>query len=143
MYGWCNQKKEARYFKLSRIQNIRNTRRAADIFEDSLEAKKSKSKDVEREYSERLKKEYRLVTLTVRIPKKELWRIMDDYKIEENQSSAEAPDGLTTVTFKIPDEVWLVTYLLSFGSSLEVVAPKSVKLALEEEIKRMYQKVFQ
>lgn len=143
LYGWCNQKEEARYFKLSRIQNIRNTRRAADIFEDSLEAKKSKSKDVEREYSERLKKEYRLVTLTVRIPKKELWRIMDDYKIEENQSSSVASDGLTTVTFKIPDEVWLVTYLLSFGSSLEVVAPKSVKLALEEEIKRMYQKVFQ
>ncbi len=134
LYGWCNQKKEPRYFKLSRIQDIKNLQRPMTVFSDSDCAKGQLSED----YVSHLARDFRLVNLVVKVPAEEAYRIMDDYKVDKQEPAGPGEEGMLLLTFQMPDEYWLVSYLLSFGSSLEVIAPEEVRLAVASEVKKMY-----
>ncbi len=135
LYGWCNLKNEARYFKLSRIQNIKKMNTPVTILEKS--AQKTDQQSSTQAYEQKLAQEYKLIELTVQIPAEETYRIMDDYKV----TVQEKKNDKVVLTFQMPDEFWLVSYLLSFGSKMKVLAPARIKNAVEEEIKKMYQGV--
>lgn len=127
LYGWCNLKNEERYFKLSRIQNIVNTGRPIT---KSVKAAESSV----RGYEQKLAQDFKLIELKVKVPNEETFRIMDDYKV----TIIKKTKRFVTLTFQMPEEYWLVSYILSFGSKIKVLAPEKIKISVEKEIERMY-----
>ena len=138
LFGWCNLKKEERYFKLSRIQNIVNTGRA--ITKSEKHAQDSASaviKNKTQDYEKNLEQSFKLIELKVKVPPEEVYRIIDDYKVTIIKKTKTS----VTLTFLAPDEYWLVSYILSFGSKMTVLAPEKIKSKVEKEIKKMYKKL--
>lgn len=133
LYGWCIEKKDARYFKLSRMQHVKNTRRPAQVPVGGV--KKEHTGD----FSDSLVQEVHLVTLVVKVPAAEAYRIMDDYMILRKEPVGAEETGMLLLTFQMQDGYWMLSYLLSFGARLEVIAPEQVKRALAEEISKMYE----
>ncbi len=137
LYGWCNQKNEPRYFKLSRIQDIKNIQRPITIFADSACVKECRPVGKASFFA----KSSPLVTLLVKLPAEKAYRIMDDYMVIERKPAGGGEEGMILLTFQMPDEYWLVPYLLSFGSCLEVISPMQVREAVASEVRKMYEKI--
>ena len=49
------------------------------------------------------------------------------------------PDGSLLVTTKFPPGEWLISYLLSFGGQIQVLAPQQLRLQLAEQAKLLYE----
>lgn len=126
LYAWCEQKKEERFFKLSRMRNVRQTARAVT----AVPKEKSNS------YPASQKPQMIKVKATVAAQK--ISFLLDAFVCQEMKVRK---DKSTSVVFTAPDEPWLCDFLLSFGPDLKVLSPESVKqkiLSLAEETAKVY-----
>jgi len=127
--GFCLNKQDIRYYKLSRIKNlavtdehfpVRDCRAISDDFsENSDEQPKS------------------LLTFKLHIESKAAYRVYDDF--HENEVEKQ-PDGSFFVTTTLPDNNWLYGYLLSYGKYIEVIEPKSIRKNIKEEAQKILKK---
>lgn len=127
LYGWCTEKKDFRFFKLSRMDDLALTE---DIFERKTAPKPLW--DMDGEKREMLRKNSR-ITVTARIARRKSYRVLEEFdrasiKTEEN--------GSFLVDIVLPDDDWLCQYLLSFGRDLEVLSPADVRERMREELKK-------
>ena len=128
LLGWCTQRKSERYFKLSRMLNVKKTVRPADITLKSIHSSDSQ-KTVE------ANSEKKLIQIEARVSSKMAFYLLDTFacsKVEPN------PDESINVTFSAPDESWLCGLLLSFGAELKIISPKEIK----EKIIQMAKETF-
>lgn len=76
---------------------------------------------------------YRGVDLRLRFAPSAAWRVRDYF---HPRQIAPQPDGTLLVECTFPEDQWLLSFLLSFGGQLEVLAPDYWRDILKEELKK-------
>ncbi len=113
MFGFCLLRNDERFFKISRIRNI-SMKNGSCI----LPFKKGKLFG-----GEGIAKE-NTITVKARIEGSFMFRLLDEFP---EDSLEKQKDGSVITSFRLPDEPWIYSYLLSFGEHLEVLEPEQVR----------------
>ena len=128
LYGFCNTRKAPRYFKLSRMRNLQVLKD-----ENSVEEKDFPEEEMDSgNYAGDKIKNF--IQLKVRVADSEIYRVLDEYKVDAIEETGEKSKILT---FTVPDIYWIKSWILSFGASMQVLEPEKIRLEICEEIKKM------
>lgn len=120
--AYCLDKKEIRFFKVTRAKRLNMGVKYDASKYEYLWEQQNKTTDME----------YIDVTLKVRTDS--LTRLLEELSVEDTKPLT---GEYSSVIIKQPKGKWLINYLLSFGSSLEVTSPNSLRAAIIDEIKKM------
>ncbi len=119
--SYCNKSGDFRLFKFNRITKA------------SLTEKKF-IPSIYPEYNHEQEPKYEKVVL--RFSKTSAYRVYDEFSSDQIVDE----DGELIVTSYMPEDSWLVSYLLAFGSNVEVIEPLYLKDILKEEAYKIYLK---
>ncbi|MCI8402718.1 MAG: YafY family transcriptional regulator [Lachnospiraceae bacterium] len=120
--AFCTKKQDWRIFKLNRILDT-------EILNESFPRQKApKSMDHTGE-------EYNQITL--RFPKEMAYRVYDEF--DETQIRRQE-NGDLIASAKMPEDAWLVGFLLSFGTQVDILSPAYLKNIIAEQAKLIYEK---
>lgn len=120
--AFCEEKQDLRIFKLNRILNV-------EILNKSF---------LRRDFSgsiDTFEGEYNQITL--RFPKEMAYRVYDEFDKTQVQRQE---NGDFIVSAKMPEDAWLIGFLLSFGTQVDILSPAYLKEALAEQAKLIYEK---
>lgn len=120
--AFCTEKQDWRLFKLNRILVL-------GILNDSF---------VRRDFPKQLEdsgEKYNQVIL--RFPKEMAYRVYDEFNEDQVQRQE---TGDLIVSARMPEDAWLVGFLLSFGTQVDIIAPVYLKRLLAEQAKLIYEK---
>ncbi len=115
--AYCLDKNENRTFKLSRAHEITLGK---EYDSATLEMVSKLKKD-----------KMNLLKLTIKVKKSNLVRIQEDIKV---MNITDIDSDTVLIETSQPEGDWLIHYLLSFGSSIEVMSPKSIRDKIIEEV---------
>ncbi|MBR4826156.1 MAG: YafY family transcriptional regulator [Spirochaetaceae bacterium] len=127
LYGWCNQKKEERYFKLSRMRNL------------ALLAKPVTHFYKDQPHLEQLHQDappFKLLDIVLEVSAQALPALLDEFKVD---SVTDAPGGKKRITLKMPDIPWFEYTLLGYADEVTVLEPPDLRARLKTRIARMCQ----
>lgn len=147
LYAYCRQKKEPRFFKLSRIQNLLTTNKKITHEEKAFAV----TKNIFSDYKDEVET---FSTVRLEVEESSISLILDEYAVEkiEDYSLFRSPDrnkndiahrshhsakNKKIITLKMPQARWLVNWILSFGSSVKVIEPKWLKDAVLKEAEKI------
>ncbi len=120
--AFCTEKQDLRIFKLNRILNL-------ELLNESFQRRNfSKQIDIsEKEYCQ----------ITLRFPKEIAYRVYDEFDKTQIQQQT---NGDFIVSAKMPEDTWLIGFLLSFGTQVEILSPAYLKEVIAEQAKLIYKK---
>lgn len=120
--AFCTEKRAFRLFKLTRILDYEL------LDEDFLCGDFPDEKDApHREYS----------PVTLRFPKEMAYRVYDEF----DKSQVERQEnGDLIACAPMPQDSWLIGFLLSFGTQVDIISPVHLKSILAEQAKAIYEK---
>ncbi len=122
LLGWCNTRKAERYFKLSRMVNVEQTGRVANVMmNETRQTENAGSKP---------DKNPRLIKIKAKISANKAFYLLDSFACSETKTGS---DGSLIVTFTAPDSDWLIGNLLSYGADLKIISPKKIRDAVIKE----------
>lgn len=121
LHAFCLTKNEFRWFKVNRISNL--------ILTDKM--------FVPTRLPDILKPVLQIATcpFVLEISNKLAYRVYDEF--EHKDITIKDSETLCIKTH-LPDEDWLINYLLSFGKHLKVIAPTSMTNRIKAELRMMY-----
>lgn len=122
LLGWCNSRKAERYFKLSRMINVKQTGRLANVM--MQETDKAENTSVASE------KNPTLIKIKAKISANKAFYLLDSFACSETKTGS---DGSLIVTFIAPDSDWLIGNLLGYGADLKIISPKKIRDAVIKE----------
>ena len=128
MYSFCKTRNAPRYFKLSRIRNFQ-------ILKDEISVEEKDFPEEENKGDYGGDRITNFIQLKVRVADSEVYRILDEYKVD---SIEETDDKTKILTLDVPDIYWIKSWILSFGSSMQVLEPEKLRLEINAEIKKMH-----
>lgn len=128
LYSFCKTRNAPRYFKLSRIRNFQ-------ILKDEISVEEKDFPEEENKGDYGGDRITNFIQLKVRVADSEVYRILDEYKVE---SIEETDDKTKILTLDVPDIYWIKSWILSFGSSMQVLEPEKLRLEINAEIKKMH-----
>lgn len=131
LYGFCNSKKEPRYFKLNRIQNCRILSEEKAFDEDEI----LKNKEIQNEYKGDDESESPVVKLKLLVANSSIYRILDEFQVINIEDSEQ--QGFKIITMKLPEMYWLKSWLLSFGAELKILEPERLRFLINSEAQKM------
>ena len=133
LYGFCKNKKAPRYFKLSRIQNLK-------LLKTEITKEESDYPENEQQENSNYKgdKISSFIQLKVMIKNSEIHRILDEYKVD---SIEDFDEEYKTLTLTVPDMYWIKSWILSFGSSIKILEPENLRKEIKNEIIKMYKNI--
>ncbi len=114
LYGWCTVRNAERFFKLSRMVNVEQTKRPATV---TIQDAKNDSPPVAANTAS-------LITINATVSAAKAGFLLDTFFCTQTQVHQ---DGSLTATFTAPDTDWLISMLLSFGPELKIISPEKVK----------------
>ena len=119
--AFCRQRQDWRIFRLVRMEDLQPEEGTCPPRRppERLEAP--------------LPEEYRSVGLRLRFAPSAAWRVRDYFHPREVSVQ---PGGRLMVACTFPEDQWLLSFLLSFGSQVEVLAPAYWRDILREEFKK-------
>lgn len=124
--GYCMLKNEFRIFRISRVKNVIVTKEAF--------SRRILGEENESDFFQTSKP---IIPLKLLFKPQVLNRVYDDF---EFSCITKHSDGTTEVCVLFPEDEWVYTYILSFGSSVEVLEPISMRhniaKRLEETLKQ-------
>lgn len=120
--AFCTQKQDFRIFKLNRILKL-------ELLEEKFLPVTFPRQDNEQMQT------YKRITL--RFPKEMAYRVYDEFDI--NQVKEYENEDLV-VTSEMPEDKWLIGYLLSFATQVEIIEPAYLKNILAEKAKEIFEK---
>ena len=120
--AYCTGKQDYRIFKLARIIDL-------EVLTESF------CKSSFPELDETLSHTYN--TIVLRFPKNMSYRIYDEF--DKTQVSKER-NGDLTVSVEMPEDEWLIGYLLSFGTQVDIIEPAYLKAIVAEQAQKIYEK---
>lgn len=127
LLGYCEAKNENRFFKLSRMKNpVILASSVSEEFQNSVVP----------EYDDFAYSNLENVTLKLKVQNQDVYRILDEFKVDLIEDSSENGENCKILTLTIPKFYWLIDYLLSFGSRLKVISPEEIRTELFEEYRR-------
>jgi len=120
--AFCTEKQDWRVFKLNRILDL-------EILDESFPhrnfPKPIDSSDAK--YNQ----------ITLRFPKEMSYRVYDEFDRTQIQRQ---DNGDFIASAKMPEDTWLIGFLLSFGTQVEVIEPLYLKNVIAEQAKQIYEK---
>ena len=157
LYGWCNQKKEERFFKLSRIRNLAILAAPVTHFYEEQKQPEQlqqgtaafKMLDVVLEVNEQflptILDEFEAVSVeNAAAGQNECGNFggggdSDDSSIFHTDSGQGQPGNKKRITLKMPDFPWLEYTLLGYADEVTVLEPPDLRARLKIRIARMCQ----
>ena len=119
LQGFCVLRQDYRIFKLSRILGL-------TLINEGFSRDDYSAPEIEP--SDKIPKS--IVNLILKFPKHVAYRVYDEF---EEGAVSSIDDEALCVEVALPEDDWLYSFLLSFGSSVEVIAPLHVKNILEDK----------
>lgn len=126
--AYCMEKKDYRMFKLSRILTLEILDQTVSDFSYPEETDSPGQQDAGEQT-------YNLIKL--RFPREMACRVYDEFDPAQVEIQA---DGDFIVSARIPEDAWLVGFLLSFGTQVEILQPLYLKEILAKQGKLIYEK---
>lgn len=127
LQGYCLLKQDYRVFKISRIQHIEILPESFDDIEFHLPPIKiSKSNS------------YSIINIKMRFAPQAAYRVYDEFN---EKYILQDQDGSLIVSLSLPEDDWLYGFILSFGTSVQILEPLYVKEKLLykiDEIKKFH-----
>jgi Predicted transcriptional regulator len=123
LQGFCLSKKAYRMFKVNRIIDIQRT--------EEFYIQKSPY-DMSNESKE--KESVKLINLQLKISPNGAYRVYDEF---HEKDVIRNQDGSFTVNTFLPEGDWLYNYILSFGTVIEVLEPKSIRKVIIDKLEMM------
>ena len=120
--SYCVDKDDFRIFKFNRILEIQM------LSEEFVPMEYPKSTD-------KPKRSYNKISLC--FPKEMAYRVYDEF---EGNEIEEMKNGDLMVSSEMPEDNWLIDYLLSFVTQVTVIEPTYLKKILSDEAKKIYEK---
>lgn len=122
--AYCTEKQDYRIFKLTRIIDL-------EMLTDSF----CKSYFPELDEDETLGQAYN--TIVLRFPKNISYRVYDEF---DKTRVSKKENGDLIVSVEMPEDEWLIGYLLSFGTQVDIIEPAYLKDIVAEQAKKIYEK---
>lgn len=120
--AFCTEKQDYRIFKLTRIIDFEVL---TEIF----------CKSPFPELDNTLEQSYN--TIVLRFPKNMSYRVYDEFdKTMVNKKE----NGDLIVSAQMPEDEWLIGYLLSFGTQVDIIEPAYLKDIVAEQAQKIYEK---
>ena len=120
--AYCTQKNDLRLFKLNRIIDCKL------LDEDFIPVGFPNLQDT---------KQNTYNKIVLRFPKEMSYRVYDEFK--DSEITLQKNGDLIAAAY-MPEDTWLIGYLLSFGSYVEVIEPAHLRKVLSDEAKKIYEK---
>lgn len=120
--AYCRTKQDYRIFKLTRIMEL-------EVLSDSFS--KCTFPDLDKE----LEQIYN--TIVLRFPKNMSYRVYDEF---DKTQITRQKNGDLIVSANMPEDEWLIGYLLSLGTEVEIIEPVYLKNIVAEHAKKIYEK---
>ena len=120
--AYCTEKQDYRVFKLTRIIDL-------EMRTDSF------CKSSFPELDETLGQAYN--TIVLRFPKNISYRVYDEF---DKTRVRKKENGDLIVSVEMPEDEWLIGYLLSFGTQVDIIEPAYLKDIVAEQAKKIYEK---
>lgn len=127
MYTWCHTREDFRFFKLSRIREMKITEIVFTPREVSVE---------EYPWDNEWQNADSFITLELMF-EKELRGIAEEWFGENTYISEE---GKVMARVRLPENNWLYGYILSFGSGVEVINPPHIRKIVGKIAKEIVEK---
>ena len=122
LQAFCTEKQDWRIFKLNRILEL-------EVLEEGFSQLNPPGP------IETFEGEYPKVTL--RFPKEMSYRVYDEFDKAQIQRQE---NGDLVVSANMPEDPWLIGFLLSFGTRVDILSPSHLKEAVAEQAKLIYEK---
>jgi predicted DNA-binding transcriptional regulator YafY len=122
LIAYCQERKNHRTFRISRLKNVEVT---AAIFEQK--------KLPEPDATDKGDFLNPFVRLKLRFQENVLNRLYDEF---DDSYIIKNADGSFTVEVDFPEAEWIYSYILSFGSSVEVLKPEHVRQAIASRMRQ-------
>lgn len=120
--AYCTKKQDYRIFKLTRIIDL-------EILTESF------YKRTFPELDEASGQSYN--TIVLRFPKNMSYRVYDEF---DKTRVREEENGDLAVSVEMPEDEWLIGYLLSFGTEVDIIEPAYLGGIVAEQAKKIYEK---
>lgn len=120
--AFCTEKQDMRTFKLNRILELM-------LLEESFV---QRSFPAEPDDSE---EDYPLITL--RFPKDMAYRVYDEFDRTQIQRQE---NGDLVASARMPEGAWLISFLLSFGTQVEIISPAYLREEIARQAKEIVEK---
>lgn len=124
LYAYCRTRKDFRFFKLSRIDDLKQLN---ETFQMEI------PESVSTTYA---KEEKEAVTMKLKFDKSVAFRVLDEFR---NGIIERVSDGLLITTCMSKSD-WLLGYLLGFGDSLTILEPQEMKEEFLNKIQKIREK---
>ncbi len=124
LYGYCTLRRDFRFFKLSRIKNVKQT---SETFDRVLNEPVLKSIAIIDE---------KYINLKLKLTQKVAFRVYDEFENYEQQE-----DGSYIAEINYPsDKDSIFLYLSSFGNECEILEPVALRTEYKNELLKIYKK---
>ncbi len=120
--AYCTKKQDYRIFKLTRIIDL-------EVLTDSF--CKSSFPELDETSSRACNK------IVLRFPKQMSYRVYDEF---DRTQVGKKENGDLIVSAEMPEDEWLIGYLLSFGTQVEIIEPAYLTDVVAEQAKKIYEK---
>lgn len=120
--AYCTEKQDYRIFKLTRMIEL-------EVLSDTF------CKKLFPELDEMAGQVYR--TIVLRFAKEISYRVYDEFA---NTQISTDENGDLIVSVEMPEDEWLIGYLLSFGTQVDIVEPLYLKAIVAKQAKEIYEK---
>ncbi len=118
--AFCQEKQDFRVFKINRILTC-------TLLEDIFFAKQVPMQTVAWENSQR--------KVVLRFTAAVSYRVYDEFAPEQIQI---LEDGSLLAAAEMPCDEWLIGYILSFGTDVEIIEPQDLRQAVIQQVEKIY-----
>lgn len=127
LFAYCLEKEDYRFFKLTRIKDIK-------IHEDKIFSRRNyKYSDFEK----RSMSDFELTKIELKFSEKVKNRI-EEYFPQENLTYN--IDGTVTINVEWVEDEWVYSYIMSYGDNVEVISPEHIKENIYKKAKNILNK---
>lgn len=123
IFAYCRLRNDFRFFKLTRRDKL-------EVLEETFSRKAVDYKKYDRMDSKNVK----MTRLVIRFSK-QIRHNVEDYF--EKPCLEYMKNGDITATFELPDNDWVISYLLSLGEHAEVLKPEKIRILLQKKAKKI------
>ncbi|MCI8483673.1 MAG: WYL domain-containing protein, partial [Lachnospiraceae bacterium] len=120
--AYCREKQGYRMFKLTRIIDL-------EVLTESF------YKSPFPELEETLKQSYN--TIVLHFPQNMSYRVYDEF---DKTRVSKKENGDLIVSVEMPEDEWLIGYLLSFGTQVDIIEPVYLRDIVAEQARKIYEK---
>ena len=134
LQAYCQTANDFRTFKISRIKELLLS---DDIFEEiPIEPPVIDNTEIKEKITHIENKQYEdgLVAVKLIFSPKIAYRVYDEFPPNDIKKE---DNGYLTVTTKMPMDLWIYHYILSFGEQVDIIEPFCLKKEIKEYLKKM------